>query len=87
MPSGTDISRRIAHYIYLPTVAACDAVAAELRQRGFAVESQLSADEESWLVLASHGMESGEDFERVRDELEGVAQRHAGKYDGWRLAI
>jgi len=87
MASGADTSQRIAHYIYLSTAAACDALAAELRQRGFEVESQLSADEANWLVLASHRLEPGADFQRVRDELEDVAQRHSGQYDGWRLAI
>ena len=61
-------------------------MASALRQRGFEVESRLGADDVNWLVLASHVLEAPEALPALRDELEALAQRYSGEYDGWELA-
>jgi hypothetical protein len=77
---------RLVHYLYFPTQKASKAVAAELQQRGFDVVSRRGADGKAWLVLASHPLADPEQLETVRDELEQLAQRHSGEYDGSELA-
>ncbi len=77
---------RLSHYLYFPERETGEAVAAELRRRGFDVRSRMGADEVNWLVLASHVLESPEQLPAVRSELEHLAERHAGEYDGWELA-
>jgi hypothetical protein len=84
--SGAAVPGRLSHYLYFPTQKASKAVAAELRQRGFEVENRRGADGKSWLVLASHTQEDPEQLQTVRDDLEQLAQRHSGEYDGWELA-
>jgi hypothetical protein len=85
-PAVEDVSGRLSHYLYFPTQEAGEAVASALRKRGFEVESRLGADDVNWLVLASHVLEAPEALPSVRAELEHLAERHSGEYDGWELA-
>lgn len=85
-PPGQDTPGRLSHYLYFPTRKAGEEVATTLRERGFDVESRLGADDVNWLVLATHRLEDPESLPAVRDELEQLAQRHSGEYDGWELA-
>lgn len=80
---------RISHYLYFPLAKDGKAVAAELRSRGFEVESRKSADGANWLVLVHHALSSSEDEAglTVRDELERLAQQHSGEYDGSETAL
>ncbi|HSP81465.1 MAG TPA: ribonuclease E inhibitor RraB [Myxococcaceae bacterium] len=77
---------QLSHYLYFRAQKEGQAVAAELKKRGFEVESRKSADGVKWLVLATHRLESVEDFPNVRDALEQLAEQHSGEYDGWELA-
>lgn len=85
-PPDPDASGRLSHYLYFPTREAGEEVASTLRKRGFDVESRLGADDTHWLVLASHVLEAPEALPALRDELEQLAARHSGEYDGWELA-
>jgi len=84
--SGEDTPGRLAHSLYLPTREAGEEVAATLRERGFEVVSRLGADDVNWLVLATHLLEDPEALPTVRAELEQLAERYSGEYDGWELA-
>ena len=81
-----DTPGRLSHYLYFPTQEAGEAVANTLRQRGFEVVSRLGADDVNWLVLATHLLEDPEALPTVRAELEQLAERYSGEYDGWELA-
>ena len=76
-------SLRMRHYLYFPQATVGRAVAAELRQRGFTVESRWGADERNWLVLVEHALPPGDEGAiSVREELERLAAQHSGEYDG-----
>jgi hypothetical protein len=87
LPSGPPSPLRLTHYLYFPTAKAARPVATDLRKRGFEVESRPSADEEHWLLLASHPVTADDDVDRIRDSLEQLAQQHQGNYDGSEIAI
>ncbi|KFE66802.1 hypothetical protein DB31_9016 [Hyalangium minutum] len=80
---------RMSHYLYFPLTKDGKAVAAELRRRGFEIESRKGADGVNWLVLVHHTLSSSEDEAAltVRDELERLAQQHSGEYDGSETAL
>lgn len=80
---------RMSHYLYFPLAKDGKAVAAELRRRGFQVESRKGADGVNWLVLVHHSLSSLEDEAgpTVRDELERLAQQYSGEYDGSETAL
>jgi regulator of RNase E activity RraB len=72
------------HYLYFASSDAGEAVAAHLREQGFTVESRPGADGVHWLVLASHHLRpERQAVEAARSELEQLASRYAGEYDGW----
>ena len=55
---------------------------------GFTAEEQLGADNVNWLVLASHKIvPSPEAVAFIREELETVATRFGGEYDGWEAEV
>jgi len=71
------------HYLYFPHATVGRTVTAELRQRGFTVVSRRGADEVKWLVLVEHSLAPGdEEGLSIRAELERLAQKHSGEYDG-----
>ena len=71
------------HSLYFPRAKEGKTVAAELRRRGFTVESRKSADGKNWLVLAGHSLTPEDPSgNSVREELERLAQQHSGAYDG-----
>lgn len=80
---------RMSHYLYFPLPKDGKAVAAELRRRGFEVDSRKGADGVNWLVLVHHALSSSEDPTglTVRDELEHLAQQYSGEYDGSETAL
>lgn len=86
---SSDQPLRMSHYLYFPLAKNGKAVAAELRRRGFELESRKGADGVNWLVLVHHALSSSEDPTglTVRDELERLAQQHSGEYDGSETAL
>jgi regulator of RNase E activity RraB len=76
------------HYLYFASSDVGEAVAAQLRERGFTVESRPGADGVHWLVLASHFIRpEREAVETARMSLEQLAREHAGEYDGWEASL
>lgn len=80
--------QNVSHYLYLRTKEDAAKVATELRSQGFQTETRLSADGESWLVLAQHYVvPSAEYITEVRESMERLAERVQGEYDGWEVAV
>ncbi|WP_157231951.1 ribonuclease E inhibitor RraB [Hyalangium minutum] len=81
-------SPRMRHYLYFPQATVGRSVAAELRRRGFTVESRQGADEKNWLVLVEHLLSpGGGEAISIREELEHLAAEHAGEYDGFETSL
>lgn len=76
------------HYLYFASSDVGEAVAEQLRERGFTVESRPGADGVHWLVLASHVIRlEREAVVAARMSLERLALEHAGEYDGWEASL
>lgn len=87
-PPASTQPTHMRHYLYFPHAKVGKVVAAELRKRGFTVESRKSADGKNWLVLAGHALtQEDPDASAVREELERLAQQHSGQYDGHEMEL
>jgi hypothetical protein len=81
----------VDHYLYFPTRKQAKQAASRLRSMGYVVRDEESgyaqdrATEKSWLVLASHFLEPGDDHavHRISSELESLADAEGGEYDGF----
>ena len=75
------------HYLYFPRKSDAEEAGRELRARGFCVTVRRGADGENWLALATHAPPGNDDeMDTLRDELEVLAAKLGGEYDGWELA-
>jgi len=76
-----------SHYLYFPTLAAAESAGEHLRDRGYRVEVCQGADRENWLALARRARpKTGEEMDRLRNEMESLADQYRGDYDGWEIA-
>ncbi|HYH94917.1 ribonuclease E inhibitor RraB [Hyalangium sp.] len=76
------------HFLYFARAKESQAVAGELRERGFSAERRKSADGRRWLVLATHSPTPGDPTGlSVREDLERLAQQHSGEYDGSEMEL
>ena len=74
----------LVHYLYVPGRTAAIEASKELQGRRFQVEERLSADQQSWLVLARHRVVPSEPLlAMTRRMLEELCTRLGGEYDGW----
>ena len=81
-------SESVRHYLYFPEKANAEKAAQWFRSQGFSVEVRLGADSENWLALVKHeAIEGVQDMEKLRDEMEALADRLHGEYDGWEAAV
>jgi len=77
----------LSHYLYFANKADSTLVEELLAKRGFVVAMRIGADGVNWLVHATHHVvPSGENIEKVRSELEELADTYRGEYDGWEVA-
>jgi len=87
-PAPNPDAGRMSHYLYFPKKAKAEEAGRHLRERGFEVEVLRGAGRTSWLALAKHkGPESADQMERLRDDLESLAEKLDGEYDGWEAAV
>jgi hypothetical protein len=83
--------RHVLHYLYFKSREAANAAAADGRDRGFeaAVREPLPDYPDQWCLVAErHGVVV--DVMTVRDHgdfFDGLAERHAGEYDGWEASV
>jgi regulator of ribonuclease activity B len=76
----------IVHFLYFPKEETAREASEDLRLRGWIVEIRLGADGENWLLLAKQEP-SADDCETMRQELELVAHKFGGEYDGWGATV
>jgi len=81
-------NQSVRHYLYFPEKANAEKAAQWFRSQGFAVDVRLGADKENWLALVKHEIvENQEDMEKLHEEMEALAKRLNGEYDGWEVAV
>jgi hypothetical protein len=74
----------MSHYLYFPTETDAERAGEQLRRRGYRVEVREGADGENWLALAKGARpRTGEELDKLWDEMESLAAEHSGDYDGW----
>jgi Regulator of ribonuclease activity B len=91
---GADLSRprEVLHFVYFPTKEDAEDAATELRDEGYTVEVQPSADADTdppnpWLALARKDAVVDEaSVTVIRPRFEALAAERSGEYDGWEAA-
>jgi hypothetical protein len=72
------------HFLYFRKRPNAEEASEWLRNRGFSVEVQKSADGKTWLALAAKiPPKTGEEMDDLRNEMETLAAQFGGEYDGW----
>lgn len=75
------------HYLYFPEKSSAEKAAQWFRSQKFTVEVRKGADGKTWLALVKHApLPNIEDRDKLRDEMEALAAKLNGEYDGWELA-
>jgi len=78
----------VLHYLYFPEKRAAEEAAVELRSLGFSAEDRLGADGVNWLVLARQELVPSEEaIATARQQMEEIARRGDGEYDGWEAEV
>lgn len=88
-PSLTSKREFLDHYFYFSIEQNARSAARELRDKGWFAEARHSADGEEWLVVAKQPLQelSAPESDELRDEMEALARKFDGEYDGWGMAI
>jgi Regulator of ribonuclease activity B len=78
------LESNMRHFLYFSDHTDAQKAAERLRSRGFSVDVRKSKSGQQWLALAS-GLhpKTGEQMEKLRDDLEALAAETDGEYDGW----
>lgn len=73
----------IEHFFYFPRSSDAEMAAEQLRARGWSTKVDLGADDRDWLVLATQPARGDEDLNDVFPEMEDLAAKFNGIYDGY----
>jgi hypothetical protein len=73
----------IEHFFYFPRSSDAEMAAEQLRARGWPAKVELGADDRDWLVLATQPARGDEDLDDVFPEMEDLATKFSGTYDGY----
>lgn len=88
---GADLSKptEISFYLYFPAEDDAESAAAELRRSGYEAEVRPPLPNfDEWLCYATREMlPSPEGIDNVRSELESLADKFGGDFDGWEAEI
>jgi hypothetical protein len=80
--------KEMRHFLYFPKRLDAEKAGKELRSRGFAVEVRKAGAVKEWAVLATMTQSQSEaQVANLREELEALAARLGGEYDGLELAV
>jgi regulator of RNase E activity RraB len=83
---GSNISKshKIEFFLYFPSQASADQAAAHIRDSGFQVNVERSAQGDDWLCFAVKSMAPDlTTLQNIRKDFEQLAVSLNGKYDGW----
>jgi hypothetical protein len=80
-------TRPLDHFLYFPKKAHAKEATTRLEAKGWSVEVRMGGDGESWLVLAKQPTPISDNIEKIREELEQLAEELHGEYDGWGAAV
>jgi hypothetical protein len=86
-PTVDEDENGVEHYLYFPTRDAADKASTDQSLHGFSFESRLGGDGINWLLLVKHRAVRNTDILAARDQLEALAVRFGGAYDGWQAAV
>jgi hypothetical protein len=86
-PTVDEDENGVEHYLYFPTRDAADKASTDQSLHGFSFESRLGGDGINWLLLVKHRAVRNTDILSARDQLEALAARFGGAYDGWQAAV
>lgn len=75
-----DLARE--HFFYFPAKPDAERAAGRLRERGWATQVGLGADDLNWLVFAQEP-DPVRDMDELWDELTALAEESNGWYDGY----
>ncbi len=84
--AGSDLKKPhpLQFFVYFPTESGADSAAGMIREGGFIVEVDASADRSSHLCLAEKKMiPTHAELVRIRNRLNQIASKYGGQYDGW----
>jgi hypothetical protein len=85
---GEPSNHRMRHYLYFPEKSNAEKAGQWFRSQGLSVEVRRGADGENWLALVTQAPpKSDEECEKLREEMEALAEELDGEYDGWELAV
>lgn len=88
--AGSDLSQQheVVHYLYFPRRANALRASKELAAVGYDVEVRRTVDGSDWLVLAKGAVvPQPVNIAKMRHQLEALAARFDGDYDGWEAAV
>jgi hypothetical protein len=77
----------IDHWFYFPAWSDAEMAAEHLRERGWSTRVELGANGVDWLVLSTQPARGDEDMEDIFSELEALATKFNGSYDGYERPI
>jgi hypothetical protein len=70
-------------FLYFPTKEGAEEAARHLKKEGFNVEIEPDSIGSKWLCLAMKVISEDSEFEAVEQNLETLAERLHGEFDGW----
>jgi|SRR6476646_910936 len=73
----------IEHFFYFPRSSDAEMAAEQLRTRGWSTKVELGADDRDWLLLATQPARGDEDLSDTFPEMEDLAAKFNGIYDGY----
>lgn len=73
----------IEHFLYFPRSSDAEMAAEQLREQGWTAKVELGSDDRDWLVLATQPARGNEDLSDVFSEMEVLAAKFNGIYDGY----
>src|SRR5215475_4946996 len=76
---------QLRYFLYFSREKDAKLAGRSLRQMGFSIEINRATDENNWLMLATAPPDSEDKIDETRIELEELAARYDGEYDGWEL--
>jgi hypothetical protein len=73
----------IDHWFYFPMNSDAEMAATSLRERGWSTRVELGADDTDWVLWATQPARGDEDMNVIYSDMDAVATKFNGTYDGF----